>query len=159
MRITPACAGKSFFLVVLTPLPEDHPRVCGEKPSASPGRQSAIGSPPRVRGKGGDKAGDADKARITPACAGKRQPPTIASMPLRDHPRVCGEKTKNLPIARFFSLIRNVSQKSHLTSHIADSLSGSPTALCVQLHMVSKNARRALSICSSERRLSCVWRA
>ena len=30
-RITPACAGKSLFDVVIDALCEDHPRVCGEK--------------------------------------------------------------------------------------------------------------------------------
>ena len=31
IRITPACAGKSFWLDFLEYKTEDHPRVCGEK--------------------------------------------------------------------------------------------------------------------------------
>ena len=95
----------------------DHPRVCGEKPStlqfivedgritpACAGKRihysiqhhCALGSPPRVRGKGG--AADVDKHAlgITPACAGKS---LFVLRPVEgggDHPRVCGEKTSRL---------------------------------------------------------------
>ena len=52
LGITPACAGKSY----LQELPQleagDHPRVCGEKAANFRAECGAIGSPPRVRGKG-----------------------------------------------------------------------------------------------------------
>ena len=51
MRITPACAGKTFFPYATKVFDWDHPRVCGEN---SRGRFSLWrhrGSPPRVRGK------------------------------------------------------------------------------------------------------------
>ena len=35
-RITPACAGKSVFDVVIYALHEDHPRMCGEKTKKIP---------------------------------------------------------------------------------------------------------------------------
>ena len=35
--------------------------------------------------------------RITPAYAGKRQQPLHANCLGKDHPRVCGEKTKKIP--------------------------------------------------------------
>ena len=72
--ITPACAGKRL----------KSPLCCHREK----------GSPPRVRGKGGLDAADLLEAGITPACAGKsalRQPSPRLS---KDHPRVCGEKTK-----------------------------------------------------------------
>ena len=33
-----------------------------------------------------------DITRITPACAGNRDPKPLLSIPKRDHPRVCGEQ-------------------------------------------------------------------
>ena len=50
-RITPACAGKSFFVQYHQVCKGDHPRVCGEKKSARLAELNAQGSPPRVRGK------------------------------------------------------------------------------------------------------------
>ena len=49
--ITPAYAGKSpqnYTLKFKTP---DHPRLCGEKLTASESRKAAYGSPPPMRGK------------------------------------------------------------------------------------------------------------
>ena len=49
-RITPACAGNSWFGDEVTPAALDHPRVCGEQNSPSSEWKRSIGSPPRVRG-------------------------------------------------------------------------------------------------------------
>ena len=49
--ITPACAGKSVFDVVIDALCKDHPRVCGEKLHIDAFGFLQVGSPPRVRGK------------------------------------------------------------------------------------------------------------
>ena len=70
--ITPACAGKSFPAVLHFGLVEDHPRVCGEKSDAVSVPAFALGSPPRVRGKGRDQGRQTAPGGITPACAGKR---------------------------------------------------------------------------------------
>ena len=51
-----------------------------------------MGSPPRVRGKGGGVARSAAAGGITPACAGKRATAREAPWSCEDHPRVCGEK-------------------------------------------------------------------
>ena len=50
-RITPACAGKSYFVVKSIQFNKDHPRVCGEKWDTDSPVRSIVGSPPRVRGK------------------------------------------------------------------------------------------------------------
>ena len=50
-RITPACAGKRKCQGSWRFGSQDHPRVCGEKPSAKNAEAFAVGSPPRVRGK------------------------------------------------------------------------------------------------------------
>ena len=55
--------------------------------------QAPPGSPPRVRGKVLYKDARCDMTRITPACAGKSKTNTRAAPCLRDHPRVCGEKS------------------------------------------------------------------
>ena len=70
--ITPAFAGKSVHLMHERKPVRDHPRVCGEKQKTFSIGQCVTGSPPRVRGKGRARAEAGGKARITPACAGKR---------------------------------------------------------------------------------------
>ena len=69
--ITPACAGKRALLLAGTGAQEDHPRVCGEKAMAPPRWATAMGSPPRVRGKVSIFFFYSYFCRITPACAGK----------------------------------------------------------------------------------------
>ena len=92
--ITPACAGKSgqgrLYLGVLW----DHPRVCGEKRLEAEISGNARGSPPRVRGKACPQLRSVCRCRITPACAGKSTAGSILPLLRKDHPRVCGEKTK-----------------------------------------------------------------
>ena len=59
------------------------------------GSAQSIGSPSRMRGKEGDELGLGQTIRITPACAGK-SPAHPAACPVhRDHPRVCGEKSRH----------------------------------------------------------------
>ena len=71
LGITPACAGKSIIASLSCAMARDHPRVCGEKHSASPSIFAPQGSPPRVRGKGLSLICADASAGITPACAGK----------------------------------------------------------------------------------------
>ena len=49
-RITPACAGNRRPAGLPSPLPRDHPRVCGEQLLSAFVCTSLQGSPPRVRG-------------------------------------------------------------------------------------------------------------
>ena len=51
LRITPAYAGKSLQYAKEEHGIEDHPRVCGEKPTMKPVPLIGRGSPPRMRGK------------------------------------------------------------------------------------------------------------
>ena len=96
-RITPAYAGKRFRDFLWSRLVRDHPRVCGEKNSASSGLWPKSGSPPRMRGKVRYTFCSLEVGRITPAYAGKRSLCHPSGRPARDHPRVCGEKTKKIP--------------------------------------------------------------
>ena len=95
--ITPACAGKSCIMRLKVFLVQDHPRVCGEKDWKHCDAYIWVGSPPRVRGKEQHPQVYHFLYRITPACAGKSILRTRTSMQDRDHPRVCGEKTKKSP--------------------------------------------------------------
>ena len=70
-RITPACAGKTIPLGNVVDLLQDHPRVCGENPRRCARIFRLGGSPPRVRGKLYPDTSGWQRARITPACAGK----------------------------------------------------------------------------------------
>ena len=95
--ITPACAGKSGGLPCRVHRCGDHPRVCGEKWPPSKAHRLGGGSPPRVRGKDCTPYYFACFVRITPACAGKSKTSAVGCPGCRDHPRVCGEKTKPVP--------------------------------------------------------------
>ena len=97
--ITPACAGKSLPPSPSCIVPGDHPRVCGEKCLQLRTKGQTLGSPPRVRGKVLLTFANVESIRITPACAGKRPRFPPERQTLKDHPRVCGEKTAS---ARFF---------------------------------------------------------
>ena len=73
---------------------EDHPRVCGEKAQTAQQTETQKGSPPRMRGKVAGVARRPQTAGITPAYAGKRCVRCRRSPRGRDHPRVCGEKSR-----------------------------------------------------------------
>ena len=76
-RITPAYAGKSFFLFSPFPL--------------------LTGSPPPMRGKVKFYTSGGTGVRITPAYAGKSRSHSLSSSGLWDHPRLCGEKSHAVP--------------------------------------------------------------
>ena len=71
-RITPAYAGKSARVSILSGSAGDHPRLCGEKVVASVVLVAVSG--------------------ITPAYAGKRRHCDDHGRGKGDHPRLCGEK-------------------------------------------------------------------
>ena len=90
--ITPAYAGKSGPCPDRVPPAGDHPRVCGEKSQSTSASPRALGSPPRMRGKGTKRCSSRRGGRITPAYAGKSKRIAPSSVLFGDHPRVCGEK-------------------------------------------------------------------
>ena len=69
--ITPAYAGKRFLLGNCRRIPQDHPRLCGEKKPHSVGVVANRGSPPPMRGKVVDGDEITISTGITPAYAGK----------------------------------------------------------------------------------------
>ena len=72
-RITPAYAGKSAQIEQAKFVPQDHPRLCGEKTLKIRFFRTLIGSPPPMRGKVIYIIQTLSDFRITPAYAGKRQ--------------------------------------------------------------------------------------
>ena len=70
--------------------------MCGEKSSVMDRMRSALGSPPRVRGKVSISDLYLRLQRITPACAGKSAFRVKVSHGCGDHPRVCGEKAASV---------------------------------------------------------------
>ena len=94
LRITPAYAGKRGRGRRAIERLWDHPRVCGEKDFTPSPADFALGSPPRMRGKGTMERKKQSPDRITPAYAGK-SPVRVADYRAgEDHPRVCGEKVR-----------------------------------------------------------------
>ena len=98
-RITPAYAGKSFLHPRRRHTQKDHPRLCGEKPSASQSRTRSRGSPPPMRGKEDCVYNHVCDEGITPAYAGKSSGSWCQPLSDRDHPRLCGEKFTDSPLA------------------------------------------------------------
>ena len=90
--ITPAYAGKRNGRCSCSTAGREHPRVCGEKTSSRQSTSCCRGSPPRVRGKERLLPEKHTSSGITPAYAGKSRSRRTTVRPLRDHPRVCGEK-------------------------------------------------------------------
>ena len=68
--------------------------MCGEQLWREKGATFGQGSPPRVRGTGGQAAAGGGAGRITPACAGNRRPSSPRARKAWDHPRVCGEQVR-----------------------------------------------------------------
>ena len=99
-RITPAHAGKRQWSGLENGGYQDHPRPCGEKFDARKAARAVKGSPPPMRGKA--QPGDIPDHRtgITPAHAGKRVSNAAAIGGRPDHPRPCGEKSRNNNRAR-----------------------------------------------------------
>ena len=62
-----------------------------------PYHKNAWGSPPRVRGKRCAERHHHGRGGITPAYAGKSAAHAVVEVPVRDHPRVCGEKYMGVP--------------------------------------------------------------
>ena len=91
LRITPAHAGKTFFLSTEALVSADHPRACGENIPSILLCSNCFGSPPRMRGKLAGVLGGVAEVRITPAHAGKTSRRRSCSRPAADHPRACGE--------------------------------------------------------------------
>ena len=90
--ITPTRAGKRKSRSKGRARRWNHPRVGGEKAELTAAVISAMGSPPRRRGKGYREFGIDISDRITPAQAGKSVAPRQKRSALWDHPRVGGEK-------------------------------------------------------------------
>ena len=95
--ITPAYAGKRAAANFHLGTTRDHPRVCGEKRMPPRIGFWLRGSPPHVRGKVGAAGLNNLIDGITPACAGKSLSGHTSKSGMKDHPRMCGEKTKKIP--------------------------------------------------------------
>ena len=93
-RITPAYAGKRWTAERHRHPVRDHPRLCGEKRHENHELVKFVGSPPPMRGKGGECGVFVGCTRITPAYAGKSHCQIVAIFRIGDHPRLCGEKLK-----------------------------------------------------------------
>lgn len=90
--ITPAQAGRSPYFLYGKKDYKDHPRIGGEKAELTAAVISAMGSPPRRRGKEVADEGIGGIIRITPAWAGKSQGHRADRGAEQDHPRMGGEK-------------------------------------------------------------------
>ena len=89
------CSRQKASAAALPVTPSRKPRMCGEKSGLPVSVPTRMGSPPRMRGKGGILGVQRNCPRITPACAGKRFLLRLSGCLLQDHPRMCGEKERD----------------------------------------------------------------
>ena len=89
--ITPACAGTTALWFHLPMIQWDHPRMCGDHPSACPIQRIGSGSPPHVRGPHTLCHMIEVDPGITPACAGTTYSSYNLAVDMGDHPRMCGD--------------------------------------------------------------------
>ena len=89
--ITPARAGKTFSGLLHRRDVGDHPRSCGKDRHMPEFRFQAVGSPPLVRERPSDGAGEVIPFGITPARAGKTWCLSRMAQRCEDHPRSCGK--------------------------------------------------------------------
>ena len=73
----------------------DHPRMCGEHSSARMAPSAAGGSSPHVRGARFVPFSFRGGGGIIPACAGSTRAARDIKTLGRDHPRMCGEHSRN----------------------------------------------------------------
>ena len=91
LGIIPAHAGSTLSISFLTSLLRDHPRACGEHEEGVNAWYTAKGSSPRMRGARPFQQSENHARRIIPAHAGSTLRPLGEALPVRDHPRACGE--------------------------------------------------------------------
>lgn len=91
-RITPAWAGKRTQDSTRTTLPQDHPRMGGEKHHSPQAVAPFPGSPRRGRGKVLVDSEIRPLHRITPAQTGKGRCSSAKGKAVQDHPRMGEEK-------------------------------------------------------------------
>ena len=96
--IIPACAGSTLFCHRFFGRFRDHPRMCGEHLPESAICGHSRGSSPHVRGAQNLLPIMQDLDGIIPACAGSTCARLSARLEHGDHPRMCGEHTKELAI-------------------------------------------------------------
>ena len=89
--LTPACAGNTISSHVYMPLPEAHPRLCGEHTLVFYKGAYLLGSPPPVRGTLKRFLSEIQTFRLTPACAGNTACMSVLMGMRQAHPRLCGE--------------------------------------------------------------------
>ena len=100
-RFIPACAGNAVWLNAAPTRPTVHPRMCGERLTASITSRVASGSSPHVRGTQLRQLAPHHGQRFIPACAGNARSAAGRQGCLTVHPRMCGERTSNA--ARMYS--------------------------------------------------------
>ena len=94
-RIIPASAGNTLSTCKSVRMSPDHPRVCGEHIVSQPTCSLINGSSPRLRGTPLIAWFNAGSSRIIPASAGNTIKFIVRPSSVTDHPRVCGEHTRN----------------------------------------------------------------
>ena len=91
MGIIPAHAGNTRSFSPASPVPQDHPRACGEHSVRHSKRSAILGSSPRMRGTLSESNPHLTINRIIPAHAGNTVHSALGLSVRRDHPRACGE--------------------------------------------------------------------
>ena len=93
-RITPAYAGKTFYVTWFSQCLKDHPRIRGKDSPVSAAFPTKTGSPPHTRERHNYREDLMNLARITPAYAGKTHVHDRGERVAQDHPRIRGKDSE-----------------------------------------------------------------
>ena len=96
--IIPAYAGSTGIACPLSSCRKDHPRVFGEHTATNKEEINRYGSSLRMRGARLVLPASGAQPGIIPAYAGSTTFPSLSLLCCRDHPRVCGEHERSLPV-------------------------------------------------------------
>ena len=91
VRITPACAGTTYYKVTKLQRGEDHPCMCGDYTRNNNLVLFFLGSPLHVRGLHISNCLFLKPVGITPACAGTTCIAPLDASVSQDHPCMCGD--------------------------------------------------------------------
>ena len=100
LGIIPAYAGNTGSRSTMPPTFWDHPRICGEHHPRASHAKSFVGSSPHMRGTRYPSRSCDCACGIIPAYAGNTQVHMAWRVPLRDHPRICGEHPPPLAVPK-----------------------------------------------------------
>ena len=102
-RFIPAYAGNALFVNAIHPATSVHPRIRGERSTATVASETSTGSSPHTRGTHVLGQFAVGVKRFIPACAGNAYQIRFPGRRVAVHPRMCGERLACSKVDRYLA--------------------------------------------------------